>query len=109
MQERMQEKMQEKIRQNVSNIGNMENTTNMTNTMNMTNVTSLEEDVKALAASGEYRRVPVCRELFSDLCTPLEALRASDAGAATACWRALEESRQWGRYTFLGIWTRPWS
>ena len=102
MQERMQEKMQEKIRQNVSNIGNMEITTNMTNTMNMTNVTSLE-DVKALAASGEYRRVPVCRELFSDLCTPLEALRALQM-LSSHCFllESAEESRQWGRYTFLG-------
>ena len=80
----------------------------MTKTMNMTNVTSLE-DVKALAASGEYRRVPVCKGAFSDLCTPLEALRALQM-LSSHCFllESAEESRQWGRYIFWDM-ARPWS
>ena len=30
------------------------------------------EKIKELAQSGEYRRIPVCRELYSDRYTPVE-------------------------------------
>ena len=33
------------------------------------------EKIKELAQSGEYRRIPVCRELYSDRYTPVEVMR----------------------------------
>ena len=30
------------------------------------------EKVKEIAASGEYRRIPVCKELYADRYTPVE-------------------------------------
>ena len=61
------------------------------------------EGVQALAASGDYRMVPVWRELLSDIRTPIEALRALQT-ISDHCFllESAEESRQWGRYTFLG-------
>ena len=33
------------------------------------------EEAKALAASGEYGRIPLSREIYSDIRTPIEVLR----------------------------------
>ena len=33
------------------------------------------EDVRRLAASGEYKVVPISCEILSDICTPIEAMR----------------------------------
>ena len=33
------------------------------------------EKVKEIAASGEYRRIPVCKELYADRYTPVEVMR----------------------------------
>ena len=33
------------------------------------------EKVREIAASGEYRRIPVCMEMLSDSYTPVEVLR----------------------------------
>ena len=65
--------------------------------------TSLEQ-AKALAASGPYRTVPVSREIFSDIRTPVEVLR-SLKNVSRHCFmlESAEDSKQWGRYTFLGF------
>lgn len=64
--------------------------------------TSMEE-VKRIAASGDYRRIPVVREIYSDIRTPVEALRAVQ-NVSSHCFllESMEDSRQWGRYTFIG-------
>lgn len=63
------------------------------------------EEVRKTGAGGEYgyRRVPVCRELYSDQYTPLQVLRRLKA-VSSHCYllESVEDSRQWGRYTFLG-------
>lgn len=65
------------------------------------NQTSLEE-VKKIAASGDYKRIPVKREIFSDIRTPLEVLRAlQNVSDHVFLLESVEESRQWGRYSFL--------
>ncbi|MGN0354210.1 MAG: hypothetical protein ACI4EI_03945 [Muricoprocola sp.] len=33
------------------------------------------EEAKALAATGEYGRIPLSREIYSDIRTPMEVLR----------------------------------
>lgn len=65
--------------------------------------TSLEE-AKALAASGPYRTVPVAREIFADIRTPVEVLRALK-NVSRHCFllESAEDSKQWGRYSFLGF------
>ena len=65
--------------------------------------TSIEE-IKKISASGEYKLVPVCREILADIRTPLNVLKALK-NISHHCFllESVENSRQWGRYTFLGF------
>ena len=59
--------------------------------------------VKAIAAQGQYRALPVHCEILSDFLTPREALRILK-NVSTHCYlleSALADEK-WGRYTFLG-------
>ena len=61
------------------------------------------DKVKEIAASGDYRRIPVCREMLSDRYTPVEVMRTLRK-ASRHCY-LLESASQievWGRYSFLG-------
>ena len=61
------------------------------------------EKVKEIAASGEYRRIPVCKELYADRYTPVEVMRVLRK-ASKHCY-LLESACQtevWGRFSFLG-------
>ncbi|MDD6667164.1 MAG: anthranilate synthase component I [Lachnospiraceae bacterium] len=62
------------------------------------------EEVQKIAASGDYKRIPVTREILSDIRTPVETLRALQ-NVSSHCFllESVEDSRQWGRYTFLGF------
>ena len=64
--------------------------------------TSIEE-VKQIASSGDYRRIPITREILADIRTPVETLRALQ-NVSSHCFllESVEDSRQWGHYTFLG-------
>lgn len=66
------------------------------------------EEVKKIAAAGEYKVVPVSCEMLSDICTPIEALRTLK-NVSTHCYllESVAEKEKWGRYTFLGM-TRNW-
>lgn len=61
------------------------------------------EQAKEIAASGQYKRIPVCRELFADRFTPIEVMRTLRA-ASSHCYllESAEAHQQWGRYSFLG-------
>ncbi|MCD7818805.1 MAG: anthranilate synthase component I [Lachnospiraceae bacterium] len=61
------------------------------------------DEARVLASSGEYRWIPVCRELYSDRFTPIEVMRTLRA-ASRHCYllESAEAHQQWGRYTFLG-------
>lgn len=61
------------------------------------------EEVRRIAASGDYRRIPVSRELLSDRFTPVEVMRTLRA-ASRHCYllESAENSGEWGRYSFLG-------
>lgn len=56
-----------------------------------------------LAKSGDYGRIPVCRELFADCFTPIEVMRTIRA-ASRHCYllESADDSRNWGRFSFLG-------
>ncbi len=60
------------------------------------------ERAQAIAASGDYRRIPVYREILADIRTPLEVLRALQSVSDHCFLLESVERGQWGRYTFLG-------
>ncbi len=61
------------------------------------------EQVRAYAAAGEYKVLPVSCELLSDICTPIEALRKlKNISSHTYMLESVAETEKWGRYTFLG-------
>lgn len=64
--------------------------------------TSLEE-VRRIAHTGEYRLIPVIREIFADVATPVMVLKRLKM-VSDHCFllESVEDSRQWGRYSFLG-------
>lgn len=62
-----------------------------------------KEKLREIAASGEYKRIPVCMEILSDRYTPVEVMRTLRK-ASRHCY-LLESASQrevWGRYSFLG-------
>lgn len=61
-------------------------------------------EVKTLAATGEYKVIPVSCEMLSDICTPIEAMRILK-NVSTHCYmlESVTEKEKWGRYTFLGF------
>lgn len=61
------------------------------------------EAVKKIAAEGNYRRVPLVKEMFADRFTPVEVMR-SIRNASRQCYmlESAGQSETWGRYTFLG-------
>lgn len=64
--------------------------------------TSLEE-LKQAAAGGNYKRIPVYREILSDIATPVQVLkRLLQVDNHCFMLESAEDNKQWGRYTFLG-------
>ena len=39
------------------------------------------EQVRTIAATGDYRRIPVCREVLADRFTPVEVMRTLRAAS----------------------------
>ena len=62
------------------------------------------ETVCKFAENPEYRIVPVCTEVYSDLYTPIELLLILKA-VSNHCYmlESVEDSKRWGRYSFLGF------
>ena len=62
------------------------------------------DEVRKIAAGGDYRAVPVSCEILSEICTPMEALRILK-NVSTHCYmlESVVEREKWGRYTFLGF------
>ena len=60
------------------------------------------ETVRSLAS--EYRCIPICREIYSDVKTPIEVLKILKT-VSRHCFilESLESQQSWGRYTFLGF------
>lgn len=68
------------------------------------NVLPTLEKVKEIAATGQYKVLPVSCELLSDICTPIEAVKILK-NVSTHCYmlESVAEKERWGRYTFLGF------
>ena len=62
------------------------------------------ERVKEIADSGKYNILPVSCEIFSDVCTPIQALKIlKNVSAHCYLLESVAEKEKWGRYTFLGF------
>ena len=61
------------------------------------------KEARALVSGGDFRRVPISRELLSDFITPIQALRILRA-KSRHCFllESAADNEGWGRYTFLG-------
>lgn len=61
------------------------------------------EQVKKLCETGKYGVIPISKELFADVRTPIEVLRALKK-VSSHCYmlESAEEKNRWGRFTFLG-------
>lgn len=61
------------------------------------------EEIKTLAASGQYKRIPVCQEIMADRFTTIEVMRTLQA-ASHHCFmlESAENGQPWSRYSFLG-------
>ena len=59
-------------------------------------------EAKQFAAQG-YKTVPVSCEMYADCITPIELLRKlKNVSSHVFLLESVEDSKQWGRYTFLG-------
>lgn len=61
------------------------------------------EKVREMAAVGNYKRIPVCKELYADSYTPVEMMRILQK-ASHHCYllESASQNEVWGRYSFLG-------
>lgn len=59
--------------------------------------------MKQMAAEGDYRRIPLCREILSDRFTPVEVMRIlRKADKHCFLLESAGQKETWGRYSFLG-------
>ncbi len=60
-------------------------------------------EVKEIAQSGKYRLIPIMKDILSDVATPVQVMRKLK-NVSNHCFllESVEDSRQWGRYSFLG-------
>lgn len=59
--------------------------------------------MKQLTAEGDYRRIPLCREILSDRFTPVEVMRIlRKADRHCFLLESAGQKETWGRYSFLG-------
>ena len=59
-------------------------------------------------ATGDYKRIPICKELYADSYTPVEMMRILQK-ASHHCYllESASQSEAWGRYSFWDM-TLPW-
>lgn len=62
------------------------------------------EQVTEIASGGCYGRIPLAKEIYADIRTPIEVLKILKR-VSRHCYllESVEESKRWGRYTFLGF------
>ena len=60
------------------------------------------EQFQAYAAEG-YNRIPVVREVLSDLDTPLSVYLKLADGPHTYLFESVEGGETWGRYSIIGL------
>ena len=52
----------------------------------------------------EYNMIPVCKEIYADIVTPITLLRRlKEIDSKYYLLESVEGGKQWGRYSFLGV------
>lgn len=66
--------------------------------------TPVYEEALQYAESGRYKVIPIKKEIYSDMRTPIEVLRKLKK-LSHHCYllESAEDNKKWGRYTFLGF------
>lgn len=66
--------------------------------------TPVYEEALQYAESGKYKVIPIKKEIYSDMRTPIEVLRKLKK-LSHHCYllESTEDNKKWGRYTFLGF------
>ena len=65
------------------------------------------EKIREMAA-GDYKRIPICKELYADSYTPVEMMRFCKRQVITAiCWKVPARSEVWAGILFWDM-TLPW-
>lgn len=61
------------------------------------------QQAKDIAKTGDYKIIPISKELYADAKTPVEVLRILKK-ISRHCYmlESAEDNKRWGRYTFLG-------
>lgn len=61
------------------------------------------DEAKKILTFGDYKIIPISRELYSDRITPIEVMRILK-NISKHCFmlESVDSSQKWGRYTFLG-------
>ena len=55
----------------------------------------------------DYNIIPVCREIYADVVTPITLLRKlAQVDSRFFLLESVEGGNRWGRYSFLGVNTR---
>jgi len=67
-------------------------------------ITPTLDEVRTIAASGQYSVLPVSLEILSDFTTPIETMKILK-NVSTHCYmlESASADMRWGRYTFLGF------
>lgn len=61
------------------------------------------DKIREMTAAGDYKRIPICKELYADSYTPVEMMRILQK-ASHHCYllESASQNEVWGRYSFLG-------
>ena len=59
---------------------------------------------QAVSLSAEYSIIPISKELYADVITPIQALKAVMT-ISSRCYllESVEGGEKWGRYSFIGF------
>lgn len=62
------------------------------------------KEAKTIAKETDFKVIPLSKEIYSDIRTPIEVLRILQ-NVSSHCFmlESVEDSKKWGRYTFLGF------
>lgn len=59
---------------------------------------------KILELAGDYDVIPVCKEIYADVITPITLLRKlANISKCYYLLESIEGGEKWGRYSFLGF------
>jgi anthranilate synthase component 1 len=62
------------------------------------------EEAKTIAETGQYRVIPLSTEMYADMVTPIDVIKKlKKASGHCFMLESAEDTKNWGRYTFLGF------